>query len=79
MGSVYSREYKAFLGRLREARKAAAMTQAQVARALGRPQSFVSRSESGQRRVDVVELAAFARLYGKELGYFVTHGAGGKA
>lgn len=32
------------------------MTQAEVARAIGRPQSFVSKAESGERRLDVVEL-----------------------
>lgn len=71
MGSIYSREYKAFLKRLREARKAAGLTQAQVAQALGRPQSFVSKCESGERRVDAVELAVFARLYRKPLHFFV--------
>lgn len=43
----------------------------EVAAKLHRPQSFVSKCESGERRVDVVELTEFARLYGKELSYFV--------
>ncbi len=47
------------------------MTQTQVASALKRPQSWVSKSERGERRVDVVELAELAKLYGKELDYFV--------
>jgi hypothetical protein len=42
-----------------------------VARSLRRPQSFVSKCESGERRVDVVELQDFARLYGKPLDFFV--------
>jgi hypothetical protein len=37
----------------------------EVAGRLGRPQSFVSKCESGERRVDVVELVEFSRLYGK--------------
>jgi hypothetical protein len=41
-----------------------------VARKLARPQSFVSKCESGERRVDVVELQEFARLYGKPLSFF---------
>ncbi len=49
--------------RLRAAREAAGLTQAEAAQALGRPQSFVSKCESGERRIDVVELLAFARLY----------------
>jgi hypothetical protein len=43
----------------------------EVARRLGRPQSFVSKCESGERRVDVVELAEFGRLYGKGLDFFL--------
>jgi hypothetical protein len=35
------------------------------------PQSVVSKSESGERRIDVVELQEFARLYGKPLDFFV--------
>lgn len=66
-------QYQRFLEQLRAARKAAGLTQADVARRLGRPQSFVSKCESGERRVDVVELAAFARLYRKPLRSFI-HG-----
>ena len=43
-----------------------------VARRLGKPQSYLSKCESGERRVDVVELAEFARLYGKGLDFFVS-------
>ncbi len=42
-----------------------------MARKLRRPQSFVSKCESGERRVDVVELAEFARLYRKPLSFFM--------
>jgi transcriptional regulator with XRE-family HTH domain len=59
------------LQRLKAARKDAGLTQVQVARRLRRPQSFVSKSESGERRVDAVEFAEFARLYGKSLDFFV--------
>jgi transcriptional regulator with XRE-family HTH domain len=58
--------------RLREARRAAGLTQAEVAGKLRRPQSFVSKCESGERRVDVVELMEFARLYRKGLTSFVS-------
>ncbi len=52
-------------------RLAARLTQVEVAAKLGRPQSYVSKCESGERRVDVLELSQFARLYKKELAYFV--------
>jgi hypothetical protein len=66
-----SPEYRRFLALLRKAREEAKLPQHEVAAALKQPQSFVSRSESGERRVDFLELAAFARLYGKPLEYFV--------
>ena len=66
-----SPRYRQFLERLRAARLQAGLTQEEVARELGRPQSFVSKCESGERRVDVVELEGFARLYGKSITYFL--------
>ena len=47
-----------------EKRKAAGLTQAEVAEALGRYQSFVATIESGQRRIDVVELLDLAAAIG---------------
>ena len=57
--------------RLRVARREA-KTQEQVAKRLRRPQSFVSKCESGERRVDVIELATFAKLYRKPVEFFLT-------
>jgi transcriptional regulator with XRE-family HTH domain len=69
--SFYPDEYRAMLRRLREARKAAGFTQVAAAEALGKPQSFISKAESGERRLDPVELARFAALYGVEVGALV--------
>jgi transcriptional regulator with XRE-family HTH domain len=71
MSSVHSARYKRFLRRLRAARQEVGLTQADVAKAFGRPQSFVSKCESGERRVDVLELGEFAELYGRPLSFFV--------
>jgi DNA-binding XRE family transcriptional regulator len=70
MRGIHSPEYRDFLGKLRKARKDAGLTQGEVAKRLRRPQSYVSKCESGERRVDVTELAEFARLYEKPLEFF---------
>ncbi len=77
MSSTHSARYKRLLDRLLAARQAAGLTQAEVARAFGRPQSFVSKCESGERRIDAVELDEFARLYGRPVGFFVGEGETG--
>lgn len=64
-------EYRRFLARLRAAREQTGLTQADVAKRLRKPQSFVSKCEAGERRVDVIELAAFARVYEQDLGFFL--------
>lgn len=69
-------EYRQFLARLVEARQAAQLTQREVAAQLGRTQAFVWKSETGERRVDVVELAAFARIYRKPLTFFAPFAGG---
>lgn len=68
----YIQRYRGFLARLKQAREAAKMTQVEAARALGRPQSFVSKCESGERRVDVIELQRFAALYKKPIMFFIS-------
>ena len=55
---------------LRQARKGCGLTQVEAAERLKKPQSFISKCESGERRVDALELIAFARLYKKPLSYF---------
>ena len=69
--SIYAPEYERMLLRLRQAREAAGLTQAAVAEHFGRPQSFVSKCESGERRIDATELARFAKLYDRALDFFL--------
>lgn len=71
-----SSAYATFRKRLRAARELAGLSQTQTARRLGRPQSFVSKCESGERRVDVVELRTFAVIYGVDLSFFFGRGRG---
>jgi transcriptional regulator with XRE-family HTH domain len=67
----HTREYLRLIEALREARESAGFTQDEVARQLGTYASFISKCESGERRIDVVELAALCRLYGIDLLAFL--------
>jgi transcriptional regulator with XRE-family HTH domain len=69
--SIQTKEYAYFVERLRKARLEAGLTQVEAAKKIGRPQSHISNIESGQQRVDVVELQRFAKLYGKRISYFL--------
>lgn len=71
MSSAQRLEYRRFLQRLRAAREEAGFTQMDVAEKLGVDQSWISKAERGVRRLDVIELAKFARLYKKPARYFV--------
>ena len=63
MRSIHSKEYKIFLRRLTQAREDAGLTQADVASKFGKPQSFVSKCEQGERTVDAIDLFRFANIY----------------
>jgi len=68
---VYSDRYQIFLEKLRQARLDAGLTQIEVAQRLGKPQSYVSKCESGERRVDFIELLDFSQQYKKPLEFFI--------
>lgn len=70
--NIYSKEYKQVTEKLKQARTDSGLTQKQVAEKLGKPQSYVSKSESGERRLDVTELKAFADIYKKRINNFVS-------
>lgn len=57
-----SRQHEALIAFLIERRKAAGLSQEELAAKLGEYQSFVARMESGQRRVDVVEFLSLAAI-----------------
>jgi transcriptional regulator with XRE-family HTH domain len=68
--SIHSIKYKKILKKIIKARKEAGYTQNQVAKLLGRPQSYISKIEIGERRIDLVELMEFAKIYRKTIDYF---------
>ncbi len=59
--SVHSDQYRKVIDWLIAARKAAGLTQQQVADRLDRPQSFVAKYEGGERRLDIVEFVTIAK------------------
>ncbi|MGH9343785.1 MAG: helix-turn-helix domain-containing protein [Terriglobia bacterium] len=63
--------YDAFLERLIAARREANLTQREVSALMGRPHTFLSKCESGERSVDVVELLQLAAIYQKPVSYFL--------
>ena len=69
--SVYTERYGQFRLRLIRARKTAGLTQAEVAARLSRPQSYVSKYERGERRLDVVELFEIAEAIGFDPAEFL--------
>jgi DNA-binding transcriptional regulator YiaG len=55
---------------LRKAREEASLNQGEAAQLLGIPQSILSKVESGERRIDMSELMAIAKVYGKDPAWF---------
>ncbi|MBA7513763.1 hypothetical protein ES705_05781 [subsurface metagenome] len=69
--TIYSDEHKYLVEKLIKARRDAGLAQKKVAKLLNRSQSYISKIESGQRRVDIIQLKEFARIYKKTLNFFI--------
>jgi ribosome-binding protein aMBF1 (putative translation factor) len=67
----HQRRYNAFLKRLRQARLDAGLRQEDVRRKIGIYQTYLSKIESGERRLDIVELEELARIYKKPMTFFL--------
>jgi transcriptional regulator with XRE-family HTH domain len=79
MGSakaLQTRRYRAFRERLRQARLDAGLSQVEVAAIIDKPQTYVSKCELGERRVDFVELEDWAAACRKPLSFFTTRAKG---
>ena len=66
----YQKTYDALVGLLIQAREESGMTQREVSEALGMSHSFLSKCETGERSIDVIDLLQLAKLYGKPIQYF---------
>ena len=65
--SIFSREHQHIVQKLKLARQQKGLSQQDVAKLINKTQSFVSKIESGQARIDIVQLKELARIYDKEI------------
>ena len=68
--SIYTSEYRAVTRLLKRAREDAGITQVELAKALRQSQSFVSKCERGERRLDVIQLRTVLAALGVSLPDF---------
>jgi len=68
--TIRTKEYANFIAKLRKARLEAGLKQIDVAKKMKRPQSYISRVESGEYRLDILEVKRFAGIYKKNINYF---------
>ena len=69
--SIHTGERDAFVKKLKKARLDANLTQEEVAEELGCSQSWVSKVELGELRVEAIWLNKLAKLYEKNVNYFL--------
>lgn len=69
--SVFSHDYERFLDLLRLTRKQSSCTQEQLAERLSTTQSFISKCERGERRLDIIELRAWCEALDFSLLAFI--------
>lgn len=70
--TLYSKEYKRLVQRLKKARLESGLNQVAVGKLLKKEQTFVSKVEAGQYRLDPIQLALFAKIYKKDFKYFLS-------
>lgn len=69
--TLRSKKYQNMIKRLKEVRLRVRLTQVEVAKKLKKPQSYISKTESGERRIDATELAILAKVYRKDVNFFL--------
>lgn len=69
--TIHTEQYKHVVERLKDARKESNLTQIQVAEKLRKSQSYVSKVEQAEQRIDIIELNAFRKIYKKPFSYFI--------
>jgi len=69
--STYTKDYQEIISRLKQARIRLGFSQQEVAEKLSKPQSYVSKIESGERRLDIVEIKNIANIDKKSISFFI--------
>ena len=67
----FAKEYKKLAQKLKDARKKAHLEQTELALRLGKPQSYISKIETGNRHVDIFELKELSQILKKDINYFL--------
>ena len=67
----FQQAYDSLLKRLIDAREEAGLSQRTVCDRMGMPHSFLSKCETGERRIDIMEFLQLASLYGKPIDCFI--------
>ena len=69
--TIYTKGHKDLVLNLIKAREGMGLRQEDVAKRLGKTQSYISKIEAGQRRIDIIQLKEFAKIYKKDLDSFL--------
>ena len=69
--AIFSKDHLYTVGQLKKARHEAGLGQVEVAKLLSKTQSHLSKIEAGQRRLDIGQLKEFAKIYKKDLSFFI--------
>lgn len=69
--TIYSKDHRSLIDKLKKARIELGLDQEEVAKKLKKSQSYISKIESGQRRLDIVQMNEFAKIYNKSIDYFI--------
>ncbi|RLC38280.1 hypothetical protein DRH27_02610 [Candidatus Falkowbacteria bacterium] len=69
--AIHQNEYRQIAEKLKIARTEIGFTQKEVAEKINKPQSYISKAESAEQRIDIIELKQFAKLYKKTINFFL--------
>ncbi len=69
--TIHSKEYQLLIEKLVESRKQAGFSQLQVSSKINKSQSYISKIENCELRIDVIQLSVLAKLYKKEITFFL--------